>query len=159
MRKTPWMAVAAALLVMSGCGASSTPKTTSQSSGGDIHVASTSLGDVLVDGHGMTLYMLTADSPGHSSCAGSCLAYWPAVAPPSSTSLPGVTGTVGHTTTPDGKPIATVGGWPLYTYVADKAPGDVGGEGVKSFGGVWYALAPDGTPVKSAGSTGGNAGY
>jgi predicted lipoprotein with Yx(FWY)xxD motif len=158
MHTTPWVA-AVTLLVVSGCGASSTPKTASPSARADIHVASTSLGRVLVDGHGMTLYMLTADSPGHSSCAGSCLTYWPAVAPSSSTSLPGVTGTVGHTTTPDGKPIATVGGWPLYTYVADKVPGDVSGEGVKSFGGAWYARAPDGTPVKTGGSTGGNSGY
>jgi hypothetical protein len=45
--------------------------------------------------------------------------------------------------------MATAGGWPLYTYVGDKSPGQVTGEGIPSFGGVWYVLSPTGKPVKS----------
>ena len=44
----------------------------------------------------------------------------------------------------------TVGGWPVYTYVQDTAPGDVTGEGITSFGGTWYAIGPNGQPVTGA---------
>ena len=44
-------------------------------------VAQTSLGKVLVDGRGLTLYMLSADGHDHSTCSSPCLQFWPAVAP------------------------------------------------------------------------------
>jgi hypothetical protein len=47
----------------------------------------------------------------------------------------------------------TAGGWPLYTFVKDKAPGDVTGQGVKNFGGTWYAVSPSGVAVKSTPSS------
>lgn len=157
-----------ALLSLAGCGTgygttSSSTKAPARAARGTIHVASTSLGQVLVDGAGRTLYLLTADGAGRSTCNSSCLAYWPAVAPPAGSSVPGVTAQVGRASTPDGTTTATVGGWPLYTFVKDKGPGDVTGEGVQSFGGTWYAVSPDGQPVKpgsrststpSGGSTG-----
>jgi hypothetical protein len=34
--------------------------------------------------------------------------------------------------------------------VGDHQPGDVSGEGVRTFGGTWYALSPSGTPVQQA---------
>ena len=45
-----------------------------------VNLASTSLGEILVDGKGMTLYMFTADSGGASACSGDCLANWPVLA-------------------------------------------------------------------------------
>jgi predicted lipoprotein with Yx(FWY)xxD motif len=131
------------------------------SHGGALHVANTSLGKVLVNGQGMTVYLLTSDKPNKSLCSTQCLSYWPPVAAPKAGSkLPGVTGKVGSTKAMDGSTIATVGGWPLYTYVGDHAPGDVSGEGIANFGGVWYAVSPSGHAVKgsapSSPSTGGN---
>ncbi|MFE4922281.1 hypothetical protein [Streptomyces sp. NPDC056661] len=41
----------------------------------------------------------------------------------------------------DGTWQATLGGWPLYLFDKDQAPGDVRGEGLK---GTWHAIAPDG---------------
>ena len=38
---------------------------------------SASLGSLLVDSKGMTLYIFTQDSPNTSSCYGSCASYWP----------------------------------------------------------------------------------
>ncbi len=38
----------------------------------------------------------------------------------------------------------TYAGHPLYTYVADKKPGDTTGNDFTSFGGQWYALTPAG---------------
>jgi predicted lipoprotein with Yx(FWY)xxD motif len=137
------------------------PTSHSAGSTGAIHVAHTSLGDVIVDGQGRTVYLLTADKPGTSTCSAQCLQYWPPVAAVKAGVTPaGVTATVGRTTSTAGSPMATVGGWPLYTFVQDRAAGDVTGEGMASFGGVWYAVSPSGQPVKgpSAGGTSGSAG-
>lgn len=128
-------------------GGSSSPKPASTTGG--LHVASTSLGKVVVDGSGMTVYMLTADKPNHSSCSAACLAYWPPVAPSKAS---GISAQTGSTSTMSGGTTATVGGWPVYTFAQDQKPGDVTGEGVKTFGGTWYAISASGKPVKPGGS-------
>jgi predicted lipoprotein with Yx(FWY)xxD motif len=155
---------AGAVLALSSCGGStyggggqssgSQSKSATPGSGAALHVANTSLGNVLVDSHGMTVYLLASDKPNKSQCSAQCLTYWPAVsAPKAGANLPGVTGKVGSTKATDGTSMATVGGWPLYTSVNDKAPGDVTGEGVTAFGGVWYAVAPTGHGVKAKASS------
>jgi predicted lipoprotein with Yx(FWY)xxD motif len=167
---------AGAILALSACGGSST------SSGGSpgathtkstpptrtaaaLHVTHTSLGNVLVDSRGMTVYLLTSDKPNKSLCSSACLSYWPPVAAPKAgAKMPGVTGKVGSTKSTEGSSMATVGGWPIYTYVGDKAPGQVTGEGVATFGGTWWAVSPGGKPVKGktaspASPSGGGNGY
>ena len=149
-------------------GGSASPAAASTSASA-LAVAHTSLGSVLVDSQGRTVYMLTADSANHSTCSASCLAYWPSVAVPGRLPqhVPGVTATVGSTALPSGGRTLTAGGWPLYTFVKDTKPGDVSGEGVVSFGGTWYAVSPSGQPVKtpsggssgSGSSSGGGYGY
>jgi predicted lipoprotein with Yx(FWY)xxD motif len=150
---------AASLLTLSACGSGSSsssagtqaqPSTTPASNAGGLHVATTSLGKVVVDGQGRTVYMLTADHGGHSSCSNACLQYWPPVAPGKAS---GLGAKVGATATTTGGQTATVGNWPVYTYVGDAKPGDVSGEGIANFGGVWYAVSPNGTPVKAGGSS------
>jgi hypothetical protein len=64
-----------------------------------------------------------------------------------------VTAKVASTATTGGSKIATVGGWPVYTFIQDQKPGDVTGEGMANFGGVWYAVSPSGQPVKAAGGS------
>jgi predicted lipoprotein with Yx(FWY)xxD motif len=155
------MAVAAAsLLTLSACGSSSSTTATPAGGGGassapatgsGLHVADTSLGKVLVDANGRTVYMFSPDSSGKSTCDSSCLQYWPPVAPGKAAST--VTGKVASTSTTAGGKIATVAGWPLYTFIQDQQPGDVAGEGFNDFGGVWYAVSPSGQPVKGAGSS------
>src|SRR5674476_520499 len=95
--------------------------------GGVLGVATTSLGPVLVDGKGLTVYLLTSDSPGHSACSAACLAYWPPVAGPAPASVKGVTAPLSVTKATSGTSMVTAGGWPLYTFVKDGAPGDVTG--------------------------------
>jgi predicted lipoprotein with Yx(FWY)xxD motif len=155
---------ATALLTLSACGnggsstASQQPATgTGAATGAGLGVAQTSLGRVLVDSRGMTLYTLSADGPDHSTCNAQCLQFWPAVAPGGAAK---VSVKRGHTTTPDGTAIATVAGRPVYTFSQDQKPGDVTGEGVNEFGGTWYAVSPAGQPVTngsqpSAGSSSG----
>ena len=151
----PVLAVLAVGLAGCGGGAGSSgsdePSDAPSATGELLSPATTSLGRVLVDGRGHTVYLLTADTPGRSSCTAQCLASWPAVAPGASADqLDGVTAPVGSAALPGGGRIVTVGGRRAYTYAKDQAPGDVEGQGVKSFGGVWWAVSPAGEPVKTS---------
>lgn len=150
-------------LMLSSCGggdsAESADKSGTDSGAQRIEVADTSVGDVLVDKDGKTLYMFTKDVKGRKSvCAADCLAAWPPLGRASAgdgtdSSL------VGTIKRGDGSTQATYDGWPLYYYVKDKARGDVTGQGV---GAVWYAVGPDGNVVKKkpeTGGTGGGGGY
>ncbi len=115
-----------------------------------IGVATTSLGPVLVDSLGFTVYMLTADSKDHSTCSAQCLQRWPLVAAPAGPDVsqaPGVSAALATTKATSGALMLTAGGWPLYTFIKDTAPGQVAGEGVNAFGGTWYAVSPSGEPV------------
>ncbi|HEX2705024.1 MAG TPA: hypothetical protein VHM65_04640 [Candidatus Lustribacter sp.] len=114
----------------------------------ELKTAATSLGQVVTDGAGMTLYMFTKDTQGASAsaCAGACLAAWPQVVAGSTVpTLTGVSGAVAMIATADGRRQVTLAGWPLYYFAKDKAPGDVLGQGVNQ---VWYVLDQAGTPVK-----------
>jgi len=53
----------------------------------------------------------------------------------------------------DGTTQVTANGWPLYSFSGDSGPGDANGQGVASFGGKWYLLKPDGTPVRTPGTS------
>jgi len=107
------------------------------------------LGSFLVDSLGMTLYVFTKDSPGMSTCYGTCASYWP---PFLTNGMPvsgmGVTGSMlGTTTRTDGSVQVTYNGWPLYYYSKDKAAGDTMGEGVQS---TWYVMTPAGMQASAA---------
>ena len=81
----------------------------------------------------------------------------------------GVSSALATTEATSGASMVTVAGRRLYRFVQDTAPGEVAGEGVKSFGGTWYAVSPTGTPVTapatsapattSSGGSGGGGGY
>ena len=152
----------ATLLLASACGSSTvtsgagTSPTNATTPGGVLGVATTSLGPVLVDSLGLTVYLLTADTPGHSSCSAQCLQYWPPVPSPAGTGAPsasGISAALSVTKATSGASMLTAGGWPLYTFVKDKAAGDVTGQGVKTFGGTWYAVSPSGAPVAASPAT------
>jgi len=109
--------------------------------------ATTSLGTIVVDGKGMTVYEFAKDTKGGSSstCTGQCASNWLAV--PAGTSAPtlkGVTGTAGAIKGVDGKQQLTLNGWPLYYYVGDTAAGQTSGQGV---GKIWWVLSPAGDPI------------
>jgi predicted lipoprotein with Yx(FWY)xxD motif len=141
----------------SGSGSSAAAGSTSAAA---LATGNTSLGTVVVDGRGLTVYVFDKDTQnsGASSCSGACAAQWPAVettvAKPAVT---GVTGTVGTITGVDGKKQVTLDGRPLYTYAGDSSAGDVTGQGV---GGIWWAVSPDGMKIAAATSGGGaGSGY
>jgi predicted lipoprotein with Yx(FWY)xxD motif len=140
----------------SAYGGGSTPSATDAGSGsdtvasGDAAVASTSLGQVVVDGKGMTAYFYDNDTPnsGMSSCTGECAGLWPAIESSSTTPMvTGITGTVATIKGVDGGNQITINGRPIYTFANDTAPGDVNGQGVLN---VWYVISPAGDEVKTA---------
>lgn len=128
--------------------ASASPTATGKPAVTELKTGTTSLGTVVTDGAGMTLYMFTKDTQGTttSACTGACLAAWPLVVADATPKLTGVTGTVASIATADGHKQVTLNGWPLYYYAKDTKPGDVTGQNVNQ---VWFVLTPAGAPIKS----------
>ena len=106
-----------------------------------------SLGSILVDLNGMTLYLYTSDTPNTSTCTATLRHEFAAPQRPMGHPLVvrGVTASMlGTTTRSDGSTQVTYNGLPLYYFAGDKTAGDAKGEGVKS---VWYAVSPSGMSV------------
>jgi predicted lipoprotein with Yx(FWY)xxD motif len=143
------MLLAILALFIAACGGADEPaESTSPAAGGGISTANTDLGTVLVDAQGKTLYGFTDDADGSSTCYDACAQTWPPV-PGSASPGPNLDANVFTTTQrEDGTTQLVAGDWPLYTFSGDAAPGDVNGQGT---GGVWFAVAPDGTLIKDAG--------
>ena len=97
---------------------------------------------VLTNGKGLTLYTFAPDKPNKSVCYGSCAAYWPPVKGPVTVAagVTGVTGKLGTTRRTDGSLQATYNGHPLYTYIADTAPGQAKGNKLNINGGLWFEV-------------------
>jgi len=111
------------------------------------------LGPIVVDGPGRTLYRFDKDSasPPASNCEGACAKLWPPVLVGTQISLTGINrALLGTIKRSDGTVQLTLHGWPLYRYAGDSAPGDVKGEGI---GGIWFAVKPTGAKALPAGST------
>jgi predicted lipoprotein with Yx(FWY)xxD motif len=115
-----------------------------------VHAGRTSLGRVLVDAHGRTLYLFSADRAGHSRCTGACVRLWPAL----TTAAPALAGPgvkaslLGVAQGPSGALIATYGGHPLYRFAHDAGPGQTRGEEAQAFGGRWDAISLAGKAVR-----------
>ncbi len=123
-------------------GTSASASASAASGAATVSVASAgSLGSVLTDAQGMTLYEFTADSSGTSKCSGTCAKIWP---PLTVTAAPtggtGVTGTLGTIQRSDGSQQVTCNGLPLYHFSGDKQPGDTKGQGILK---KWYVVRPD----------------
>jgi predicted lipoprotein with Yx(FWY)xxD motif len=97
---------------------------------------------VLTDGKGLTLYTFAPDKPNKSVCYGSCASYWPPVKGPVTVAagVTGVTGKLSTTRRTDGSLQATYNGHPLYTYIADTAPGQAKGNKLNINGGLWFEV-------------------
>ena len=59
----------------------------------------------------------------------------------------------------DGLAQATYNGHPLYTYIADTAPGQAKGNGLNASGGIWHEVTASGAAAPSPSSGGGGYGY
>jgi predicted lipoprotein with Yx(FWY)xxD motif len=179
MRASPNVLVVGGMLgaaaLLAGCGGGSqksAPPTTTSSSGStgkpstSFSTANVSgVGTVVVDGRRRTVYVLTSDGTTNAPCtdASGCTKLWPDLPLPD-----GSAGTkagkgidaslLGTKKLSDGETYPTYHGWLMYEYSGDSGPGQSNGQGIKSFGGTWYALNASGDLVKSGGG-GGGGGY
>jgi predicted lipoprotein with Yx(FWY)xxD motif len=127
--------------------AAESPSESAAAGGPTVNLGETSLGSVLVDGEGKTLYIFTADSGGKSVCNGECAAAWPPLLGDAAPTLgTGLTASDFTTITrDDGASQIAFFGMPLYYFAADAAAGDVKGQGLND---KWYVIGADGTPIK-----------
>jgi predicted lipoprotein with Yx(FWY)xxD motif len=102
----------------------------------------TSVGAVLVDQNGMTLYTFDKDTKGAamSACVDQCIQNWPPFLAADGAMAEGAW-TIVDVKDADGamKKMWAHDGWPLYLWVKDTKPGDVTGDMV---GGVWHVAKP-----------------
>jgi len=118
-------------------------------SGPTVSTASTSLGRIVVNSGGRTLYMFSKDKNDKSACAGMCAKFWP---PLIAAGKPRATGgarasLLGTTKRADGRMQVTYNRHPLYTFVKDTKKGQTHGEAFSAFGAKWYAVSPAGAKV------------
>ena len=111
-----------------------------------VNVRATSLGKVIVDSNGHTLYLYAPDKMGKSSCYGECATFWPPLMKTSATLAgPGVKASLITTTKrKNGKLQLVYNGHPLYRFAKDKKSGQANGQGLNAAGGLWWVLAPVG---------------
>ncbi len=179
--RSRWLATGALgllVLVAAACSSGSSSSTTTTTANSSTTATSASgpatvtlaragsLGTVLVNSSGMTLYHFTVDSTGKSNCTGTCASIWAPVVVPAGTTPAGgaglARGQLGTITRADGTIQVTYKGMPLYTYMGDKKVGDATGQGV---GSTWFVITTSGSPVTAGGGTttttraGGSGGY
>jgi predicted lipoprotein with Yx(FWY)xxD motif len=148
-------------LAVAGCGSASSsvaPPTTKDGRAATIGVANESLGDVLVNTRGRTLYLFQKDSGTTSECTGACAANWPPLRANGSPTIGSgaKAALLASTMRSDGSRQITYNSHPLYTFVKDTKAGETNGEGLTAFGGTWYAISPAGNQVVAQpSSTGG----
>jgi predicted lipoprotein with Yx(FWY)xxD motif len=110
--------------VGTGSGGSSAP-----SSSSDLQTHNGPDGKYMTDEHGRTLYIFGADTSTTSMCSGACAKEWPPYKE-------------------DGSQVVFKG-HPLYFFTDDTSAGDMKGQGLNDFGGLWTAVTPSGDPVAS----------
>ncbi len=141
------LGIAVSLLASAGLtgSASGSPVATGAKVGSRV----SSLGRILVDARGRTLYLFQRDRRRASTCYGACASIWP---PLTTTGKPAAVrgahaALLGTTKRKDAKVEVTYAGHPLYLYAGDAKRGDTKGEGLNQFGAKWYVLSPSGKKI------------
>jgi predicted lipoprotein with Yx(FWY)xxD motif len=94
-----------------------------------------------VNSNNMTVYVFDADlgTPNASTCSGTCAQNWPPVTVAAGASLPAPWTSFMRA---DGSMQLAYKTRALYTFAFDHNAGDVNGDGVNAFGGVWHIGRP-----------------
>ena len=134
------MTLAGIALAATACGGSSSggggTQTVNTGSGGssasasDLQTHSGPDGKFMTDDQGRTVYIFSKDTSTTSTCSGDCAKEWPPYKE-------------------DGSQVVFKG-HPLYFFADDKSAGDMNGQGLNDFGGLWTAVAPDGSALMSS---------
>jgi predicted lipoprotein with Yx(FWY)xxD motif len=130
------LAVAAAACGGSSSGGGNT-QTVGTGSGGsttapasDLQTHSGPDGKFMTDDQGRTVYIFSKDTSSTSTCSGSCATEWPAYMENGSQ--------------------VVFKGHPLYFFANDTSAGDMNGQGLDDFGGLWTAVTPGGTALSAS---------
>jgi predicted lipoprotein with Yx(FWY)xxD motif len=125
--------------------------------------SNSTLGTILVNSQGMTLYHLSGEVNGKFICTSSaCVGVWHPLIAPSSGAPSGEVGSLGTVKRPEGTVQVTYKGTPLYTFTGDQQSGETKGQGIKDVG-TWSVVATgssstppstSSTPATPAPSTG-----
>jgi predicted lipoprotein with Yx(FWY)xxD motif len=142
-------------LVLASCGSAnyiggSSVTTSASVTSGTVDVKSVKgYGKILVTSTGVSLYLLTSDPSGGTSCTGSCAIVWPPlIAAGKLKAGPGVNPALLSTFNRSGGGKQVLyNKHALYTYEEDTGPGMVTGQGVETYGGIWWLVSPSGHAV------------
>jgi predicted lipoprotein with Yx(FWY)xxD motif len=117
--------------------------------GAVVKSSQSSLGRILVNSHGRTLYLWAHDKRNKSTCYGKCASVWPALTTHGRPrAISGArSALLGTTRRSNGRMQVTYHRHPLYYFAGDKRAGQTAGEGLTAFGGRWYAVSTAGTAV------------
>jgi predicted lipoprotein with Yx(FWY)xxD motif len=150
------VALAGGAILLAGAGASAATSSQAMSTGRTVVVSTKKLpklGTVLVNAKGLTLYMFVPDKRKKVTCVGTCAAVWPPLKLPAGAKAvakgKAKASLLGRDPNPSGGRVVTYNKWPLYTYIADKKPGQATGQALNLNGGLWYVLAPSGKVIKT----------
>lgn len=118
-----------------------------------VGVANSTLGRIVVDNEGRTLYLFEKDKNRRSACYGLCAKYWPPLLthgrPVARTGVKQPL--LGVARRANGSEQVTYAGHPLYRFVEDRQAGQTKGEGLNDFGAGWDVLSPAGRKIESDG--------
>jgi predicted lipoprotein with Yx(FWY)xxD motif len=116
-----------------------------------VKTRTTSLGRILVDGRGRTLYLFRKDTGRRSHCSGACAAEWPPLTTRERPEAEGAARQSKLSTSrrAGGARQVLYNGHPLYRYAFDSAPGDTFGQGLSAFGARWFVLGTSGRAMTS----------
>jgi predicted lipoprotein with Yx(FWY)xxD motif len=104
---------------------------------GRLTLATTDLGDIVVDGEGNTIYLFLPDKQSESTCYDRCEQAWPVVGAADGVADGLDASLLATVTRKNGAIQATYNGWPLYYFAGDKAPGDSNGQTLNE---AWYVI-------------------
>jgi predicted lipoprotein with Yx(FWY)xxD motif len=155
--------------IAAACGSSGSATTTTTGGGGGATTGAlvstthnSTLGTILVNSQGFTLYHFTTDTRNHSNCTGSCLGTWAPLIMKGSGSPVGGSGVTGLSTfkSPSGRQVS-YNGEPLYVYSGDTAAGQTNGQDLE---GTWFVVTTKAATTTTTGggsttTTGGGGGY
>jgi predicted lipoprotein with Yx(FWY)xxD motif len=115
-----------------------------------------SLGQVIVDDDGHTVYLFEKDEPDESYCHDACESVWP---PLTTSRAPVVEAPLDSSKVTllkreDGLMQVVYAGHPLYYYQGDTSPKDTNGQEKDQFGAEWYALNTSGQNAEASGEGG-----
>jgi predicted lipoprotein with Yx(FWY)xxD motif len=158
------LTAASALAACGAAGATASSSNPGSGTGGSttatVTSGTTSLGTVLTDASGLTLYyFLPEKNATVGACAAGCLSAWPPLVvtgtPTSSSAVTGTLGTVSIMLNGAAATEVTYNGWPLHTFASDSGPGQTAGNGVE---GTWFAAMPGTTSSETGATTTGTGG-